>query len=40
MERGGTLLAKGSLLIKNAQLLNFSAYFDFIAVLVSLRKRV
>jgi hypothetical protein len=34
------LLAKGSLLIKDAKLLDSAAYSDFIAVLVALRKRM
>jgi hypothetical protein len=33
------LLANGFLLIKDAKLLDSGAYFDFIAVLVSLRRR-
>jgi hypothetical protein len=34
------LLAKGPLLIRDAKLLDPSTYFDFLVVLVSLRKRL
>jgi len=34
------LLAKGALLIKDAKLLDLTAYFDFTAALVSIRKRI